>query len=61
MKTKTLTVLVCGALLAAAGSSDAQSTFTKITTGAIVTDGGSSYGCAASFSNRNRREPTETL
>src|SRR5438552_2708711 len=39
--------LVCSLLLAAAPwAALAQTTFTKITTGEIVTDGGSSYGCA---------------
>ena len=38
-----LTALLLAASLA---SAQAQSSFTKITTGAIVTDGGSSYGCA---------------
>src|SRR5437867_7796965 len=44
MNTRTL---VCSLLLAAAPwAALTQTTVTKITTGAIVTDGGSSYGCA---------------
>ena len=40
-------ILTCSLLLAATPlSALAQATFTKITTGAIVTDGGSSSGCA---------------
>jgi len=44
MNTRTLTFLLL--LTAAPLTTLAQATFTKITTGAIVNDGGSSYGCA---------------
>ncbi len=45
MKTK-ITLLIDGFFLVALTSAFAQSSFTKITTGAIVNDGGNSFGCA---------------
>lgn len=46
MKTKLILVAALLVAVVAPSSSQAQSAFTKITTGAIVTDGGSSYSCA---------------
>jgi hypothetical protein len=46
MKTNTTVFLTIGTWLAVAASGHAQSTFTKITTGDIVNDGGYSLGCA---------------
>jgi len=42
----TTSLLTCAVLLAASNRSQAQATFTKITTGPVVTSGGGSLGCA---------------